>query len=236
LSRRPQPSSLSAPRSRRFFYADTYAKAAKKEERCCDQKEIAESHADSEEILDTTRGRIAGSIRNAFIEKEATSSATEESPSPTPKKKKNDHRRQRHRPAPSPHRKKRSSPSPQPFETPIGVLHLKLQCQRRPLLRQSRHRRLHRRKHGAPNATLSPDQIKGFDNYSPKVQKLLSSALELTTRNLDYKYGSADPSSGGMDCSGFVILSSNKTISAMCRGDSSEQYSWVRRARQLSRS
>ena len=54
-----------------FSYADTYAKAAKKEERCCHQKEVAESHADSEEILDTTGGRIARSIRDAFLEKEA---------------------------------------------------------------------------------------------------------------------------------------------------------------------
>jgi hypothetical protein len=80
---------------------------------------------------------------------------------------------------------------------------------------------------------LSPDQIKSFDSYPPKVQKLLTSALELTTRNLDYKYGSADPGSGGMDCSGFVyfVLKQNG-INDVPR-DSSEQYSWVRRARQF---
>jgi hypothetical protein len=53
-----------------FFYPDTYAKAAKKEERCCHQKEVADSHAYSEEILDTAGGRIAGSIGNFFAEKE----------------------------------------------------------------------------------------------------------------------------------------------------------------------
>src|SRR6202011_4485980 len=62
------------------------------------------------------------------------------------------------------------------------------------------------KKHGAPNATLSPDQIKGFDNYPPKVQKLLTSALELTTRNLDYKYGSTDPRSRGGGFLGFVFF------------------------------
>src|SRR5437588_721933 len=61
-------------------------------------------------------------------------------------------------------------------------------------------------KHGAPNASLSPEQIKGFENYPANVQKLLVSALELTARNLDYKYGSADPANGGMDCSGFVYF------------------------------
>jgi peptidoglycan DL-endopeptidase CwlO len=89
------------------------------------------------------------------------------------------------------------------------------------------------KKHGAPNATLSPDQLKGFDNYPAKVQKLLTNALELTTRNLDYKYGSADPATGGMDCSGFVyfVLKQNGVEDAP--RDSSEQYSWVRRARQF---
>jgi len=89
------------------------------------------------------------------------------------------------------------------------------------------------KKHGAPNATLSPDQIKGFDNYPPKVQKLLTTALELTTHNLDYKYGSADPSSGGMDCSGFVYFVLKQNGVGDVPRDSSEQYSWVRRARQF---
>jgi peptidoglycan DL-endopeptidase CwlO len=89
------------------------------------------------------------------------------------------------------------------------------------------------KKHGAPNATLSPEQIKGFDNYPPKVQKVLTSALELTTRDLDYKYGSADPSSGGMDCSGFVYFVLKQNGIGDVPRDSSEQYSWLRRARQF---
>jgi cell wall-associated NlpC family hydrolase len=80
---------------------------------------------------------------------------------------------------------------------------------------------------------LSPDQIKGFDNYPPKVQKILNSALELTTRNLDYKYGSADPGSGGMDCSGFVYFVLKQNGIGDVPRDSSEQYSWLRRARQF---
>ena len=77
---------------------------------------------------------------------------------------------------------------------------------------------------------MSPEAISGFENYSPKVQQLLNSALELTTRNLDYKYGSADPGNGGMDCSGFVyfVLKQNG-VDGVPR-DSSEQYIWLRRA------
>jgi hypothetical protein len=89
------------------------------------------------------------------------------------------------------------------------------------------------KKQHAPNATLMPNQIKGFENYPLKVQKLLTAALELTTRNLDYKYGSADPASGGMDCSGFVyyVLKENE-IPDVPR-DSSQQYVWLRRSRQF---
>ena len=80
---------------------------------------------------------------------------------------------------------------------------------------------------------MLPNQIKGFENYPLKVQKLLTSALELTTRNLDYKYGSADPTSGGMDCSGFVYYVLKQNDVAEVPRDSSQQYVWLRRARQF---
>jgi peptidoglycan DL-endopeptidase CwlO len=76
-----------------------------------------------------------------------------------------------------------------------------------------------------------PNQIKGFENFPLKVQKLLTAALELTTRNLDYKYGSADPSTGGMDCSGFVYYVLKQNDVGDVPRDSSEQYVWLRRAR-----
>jgi len=84
---------------------------------------------------------------------------------------------------------------------------------------------------GAPNVTLSPQAITNFESYPPKVQKLLTSALELTTRNLDYKSGSADPANGGMDCSGFVyyVLSQNG-VAPYVPDDSKDQYTWLRSA------
>ena len=70
-----------------------------------------------------------------------------------------------------------------------------------------------------------------FERYSPKVQKLLTSALELTTRNLDYKYGSADPANGGMDCSGFVYYVLNQNgVAPYVPNDSKGQYIWLRSA------
>lgn len=80
---------------------------------------------------------------------------------------------------------------------------------------------------------MSPDQIKGFEDYPAKVQKLLASALELTTRNLDYKYGSADPATGGVDCSGFVYFVLKQNGVDDVPRDSSEQYTWLRLARRF---
>src|SRR5437016_335773 len=167
--------------------------------------------------------------------KKSSTPREEESPAPsatsTPKKKK---RSPTPTPTPSasPHRKKRSSPSPQPFETP-SASPSETPMPTPTATPAGSPSPTPPKKHGAPNATLLPDQIKGFDNYPPKVQQLLTSALELTTRNLDYKYGSADPSSGGMDCSGFVYFVLKQSDIGDVPRDSSEQYSWVRRARQF---
>jgi cell wall-associated NlpC family hydrolase len=84
---------------------------------------------------------------------------------------------------------------------------------------------------GAPNVTLSREAITNFESYPPKVQKLLTSALELTTRNLDYKSGSADPANGGMDCSGFVYYVLNQNgVAPYVPDDSKDQYTWLRSA------
>jgi cell wall-associated NlpC family hydrolase len=85
------------------------------------------------------------------------------------------------------------------------------------------------KKKGAP-ASISASQISGYDNYPENVRKVIDTALELTTRNLDYKYGSADPSSGGMDCSGFVFYVLTQNGLRDVPRDSSQQYIWVRKA------
>src|SRR6266496_4328801 len=143
------------------------------------------------------------------------------SPSPTPSRKKKSV-------SPSPGTsptakpKKKSSLTPEPSETPSPTP--------TPSLSPTATTVPEKGKHGAPNATLSPEAISGFENYPPKVQQLLSSALELTTRNLDYKYGSADPGNGGMDCSGFVYFVLKQNGVEDVPRDSSEQYIWLRRA------
>ena len=122
---------------------------------------------------------------------------------------------------PSAKRKKKSSPTPEPSETPSPT--------EIPSPSSTPIATPEKTKRGAPNATLLPEAISGFENYPPKVQRLLTSALELTTRNLDYEYGSADPANGGMDCSGFVYFVLKQNGIDDVPRDSSEQYIWLRR-------
>ena len=82
----------------------------------------------------------------------------------------------------------------------------------------------------APNATISPAEISGYENYSPEVRKIIDLALSLTTMNLSYKYGSADPANGGMDCSGFIYYALSRCGIQEVPRDAREQYVWVRKA------
>jgi cell wall-associated NlpC family hydrolase len=62
------------------------------------------------------------------------------------------------------------------------------------------------------------------------VRKIIESGLALTTQNLGYKYGSADPASGGLDCSGFIHYVLSKEGMKDVPRDAREQYIWVRKA------
>ncbi|MCE9519293.1 MAG: C40 family peptidase [Verrucomicrobia bacterium] len=60
-------------------------------------------------------------------------------------------------------------------------------------------------------STLAAEELADFDSYPPALQDLVRQALKLTTKNLRYQYGSADPANGGMDCSGtiYYLLKNN---------------------------
>src|SRR5438093_7695706 len=131
------------------------------------------------------------------------------SPSPTPKSKS-----KRKRVSPTPTTTPEESPVPSPTETPSP----------------SRLSRPAAEKRGAPNVTLSPDEISGYDSYPSKVRQILDAGLELTKENLGYTYGSADPANGGMDCSGFIYYLLNENGFKDVPRDSSQQYVWVRKA------
>jgi peptidoglycan DL-endopeptidase CwlO len=125
------------------------------------------------------------------------------SPSPTPRKHK------KKSPTPSPE----ETPSPTPTETP-----------------QPTPSHPTAEKKGAPNVTLSPDEIAGYESYPARVRQILDAGLALTKQNLGYTYGSADPANGGMDCSGFIYYLLNQNGFKDVPRDSSQQYVWVRKA------
>jgi cell wall-associated NlpC family hydrolase len=79
-------------------------------------------------------------------------------------------------------------------------------------------------------ASLSPNDIKDFDQNPEPVRKLLEDALALTRQNLDYTYGSAEPENGGMDCSGFIYYVLRKNGIENVPRSASDQYVWVRKA------
>lgn len=85
------------------------------------------------------------------------------------------------------------------------------------------------KKKGAP-ATIDRKEILGYEDYALSVGKVTDTALELTRRNLQYTFGSADPANGGMDCSGFVFYVLTQSGIQDVPRDSSQQYVWLRKA------
>ena len=78
--------------------------------------------------------------------------------------------------------------------------------------------------------TIAPTEVAGYEGYPANVRKVLDLSLELTTQNLGYKYGSADPKRGGMDCSGFIYYVLTKAGVQNVPRDARDQYVWVRKA------
>ena len=80
----------------------------------------------------------------------------------------------------------------------------------------------------APMATIKPEALREFSEQPAEVQQLIRNSLALTEQNLTYKYGSADPAAGGMDCSGFIYFVLSSAGFKDVPRDSAGQYSWVR--------
>ena len=118
-------------------------------------------------------------------------------------------------PSPSP------SPSPSPEESPTATPEESPEVDESPSPSP--------KKSQAPGASLSPDDIEGIESYPPEVRRVIDDALALTTRSLEYKYGSADPDTGGLDCSGFIFFVLTKSGLKDVPRDASGQYSWVRK-------
>lgn len=83
----------------------------------------------------------------------------------------------------------------------------------------------------APSASISTDDLVEFQAQPAAVKRIIESCLDLTRQNLTYTFGSCDPKSGGMDCSGFIYFVLRQHGFTQVPRDSSGQYVWVRRAR-----
>lgn len=137
----------------------------------------------------------------------AAASPKRKKPSPTPPGR-SKHKKTTPTPTPEESPSETDTPSPTPAETPEAG----------------------RGKKGWPNVTLAPDAIERYADYPPKIRQILDTGLALTNENLTYTYGSADPASGGMDCSGFIYYVLKQSGFSDVPRDSSQQYSWVRKA------
>jgi cell wall-associated NlpC family hydrolase len=175
--------------------------------------------ARAEESLGTKIKKIFATPTPAPKRKHRTSSTKKPTPSPSPTA---SPRHKKTSPTPSPtatpetkRKHKKKSPTPSPEETPSPTPSETPQASA---------------KKGAPDATLSPDEIVGYDNYPARVRQILDAGLALTKQNLGYTYGSADPSNGGMDCSGFIYYLLAQNGFKDVPRDSSQQYVWVRKA------
>ena len=79
-------------------------------------------------------------------------------------------------------------------------------------------------------ATLTAEELAGFDELSAATKELLRTALALTARGLAYKAGSADPDTGGTDCSGFVYHVLQKHGLTGVPRQSNGMYEWAWKA------
>ena len=77
---------------------------------------------------------------------------------------------------------------------------------------------------------IATEQLAESPSYPPQVRKIVDFGLYLASRHLSYKYTSADPAKGGMDCSGFIHYVLIQSGIADAPRDAREQYSWVRKA------
>ncbi|MGI8432921.1 MAG: C40 family peptidase [Chthoniobacterales bacterium] len=137
------------------------------------------------------------------------------SPTATPKRKK--------KKAPTPTATETPSPTPTPTETPTPTPTPTPEETPSPTASASPEK-------VSTVATISSDEIKGYDKNTPEIRKVLDTALGLTNRDLKYTYGSADPKEGGLDCSGFIYYVLRENGVNDVPRDASGQYVWVRKA------
>jgi len=74
---------------------------------------------------------------------------------------------------------------------------------------------------------IPTEKLQDLQLYPSSVKNLITRAKSLSTKNLTYQYGSADPANGGMDCSGtiYYLLSQQKIADVPRSSDA--MYQWA---------
>jgi peptidoglycan DL-endopeptidase CwlO len=193
---------------------------------CCVALLPCRGEADTLKNVYDSLNRLGNGVRNTFAED------SDDRPSPTPR---------RHRKSAAKHSSSKKSASQHSSEDSTdsnGDAAKKVASEKKPDASPSATPATNEQAgsgstgHGetvAPMATIKPEALREFSEQPPEVQGLIRSSLALTEQNLSYKYGSADPAAGGMDCSGFIYyVLSNAGYKDVPR-DSSGQYEWVRK-------
>ncbi len=139
--------------------------------------------------------------------------------------------------SPGPHQKRVQTPpegvsipkvSPTPMESVVAEKSPRPKVSKTPGIESSPE--VQESKEAGRTSSISADRIARYEDNDAPVRKVLDTALGLTTKNLTYKYGSADPASGGMDCSGFVYYVLKESGLKDVPRDAREQYIWLRKA------
>lgn len=75
--------------------------------------------------------------------------------------------------------------------------------------------------------TITPSTLENFNRNPEKVKHIIKLALQLSRRNLGYKYGSARPEAKGMDCSGTIYYLLNQMGFKNTPRSSYMLYQWI---------
>jgi hypothetical protein len=78
-------------------------------------------------------------------------------------------------------------------------------------------------------------EISNYQQYSPKVKKIIKEAYLLSQMKLTYLYGSSDPKNRGMDCSGTMYFLLKKMHISDPPRSSNDMFNWVKKKGQLHR-
>jgi peptidoglycan DL-endopeptidase CwlO len=198
--------------------------SAPKKKEDADKSPAPKSSATPEKSPSPSPSKKKGASGSLFPAEEPEPSA-----SSSPKRKKKSSPTPAPESSPSPSSKKKHKPSPSPTPTPEDSPTPSSSATTTPETSEAQSPSPSLKKKGAP-ATIEAKDLSDYENYPPNVRAITDTALELTRRNLNYTYGSADPANGGMDCSGFVFYVLTQNGVRDVPRDSSQQYVWLRKA------